>query len=165
MKTALDWQRWHDEQTDLWNTVPGGAELIALLGKCPSFHDGEIVQLTLNRRANSGIEIHIFPDITSSKKDGVQKQNTIPNMVVTLTLGPILHLQLDGFSAQNVIGNLALARGKARLDQENSYSGKVEATDYELEFEPCFGVDGWIHTRSLSISFKIGKPSDYLPPT
>jgi len=88
--------------------IPGGPELLAWFGRPPSFHDAEIVNLQLNRRAPSTVAIH-----TWTMTDRVDQRGYFildRHAVVTFTLEDIVDLQLDGFSHQNVIGHLHLRR-------------------------------------------------------
>ena len=80
--------------------------------------------------------------------------------VVTFTLEDIKDLQLDGFSHQNAIGSLTLKRGPIRPDRSSSVPS-ASPDDWEIELEPCFGLDGRIRCARVSVSFVPGKPSDF----
>lgn len=77
--------------------------------------------------------------------------------VVTFSLDGIMDLQLDGFSSQNVIGGLQLQRATER-GRANHYSHPQSPEDIEIELEPCYGLDGVIRAKRVSISFRPGLP-------
>ena len=137
--------------------IPGGPELLAFFGEVPSFHDAEIVGLELNRRTTSYLRIHGWVVDRSNPKQWI----AVKNAVVTFALEGISDLELDGFSHQNVIGSLMIT--KAIIDLERKpYISQIEAQkqDFEIALEPCFGMDGRIRCKSISIQFEPGIPSD-----
>jgi len=80
--------------------------------------------------------------------------------LVTFTLNGIMDLQLCGFSRQNVIGGLVLRRAPDRPDRRNYLTLEPHPADIEIELEPCFGLDGLVRARSVSIAFEPGKPNN-----
>ena len=52
----------HDmnEAETTYASIPGGLDLVAWFGRVPSFHDAEIVSLSLHRRAPSMLSIHAW---------------------------------------------------------------------------------------------------------
>jgi Immunity protein 50 len=87
-----------------YKTIPGGPELLNWFGQIPTFHDGEIVSLHLNRRTTSFLKIHGW--VGDGTTDAKGYFNLLQRAVVTFELDTIVYLQLDGFSRQNVIGDL-----------------------------------------------------------
>jgi len=69
-----------------------------------------------------------------------------------------MDLQLDGFSVQNVIGGLILRRAPDRPERRGYVALEPLPQDIEIELEPCYGLDGLIRARSVSITFEPGKP-------
>jgi hypothetical protein len=67
-----------------------------------------------------------------------------------------MDLQLDGFSIQNVIGGLVLRRAPDRPERRGCLA--LDPLPHEIELEPCYGLDGLIRARSVSITFEPGKP-------
>jgi hypothetical protein len=139
--------------------LPGGPELLAWFGTVPSFHDAEIVSLTLTRRSPSFLTIHGWT------MDGSQTQNgyfVLQNKaVVIFEIQDIVYLNLEGFSRQNVIGGLIIAQ-RAPDPLAKSYYSTLDsnADDYEIVLEPCYGMDGLIRCKKISVSFKVGDPID-----
>lgn len=106
----------HDQA--IYHEVPGGPELIRHFGRIPSFHDGEVLDLHLNRNRPSTLRVHGWV-----MTDGVGRDGTLVlerHAVVTFTLHSIMDLQLDGFSIQNVIGGLILRRAPDRPERRAS---------------------------------------------
>jgi hypothetical protein len=80
--------------------------------------------------------------------------------IVTFTLSGIMDLRLDGFSIQNVIGGLVLRRAPERPERRGYLALDPLPQDIEIELEPCYGLDGFIRARSVSVTLKPGKPND-----
>ena len=140
--------------------IPGGAELLAWFGRVPTFHDAEIVNLNLFRRAPSTLSPHTWN--MSQQVDARGYFVLEKHAVVTFAIEDIIDLQLDGFSHQNVIGGLKLRR--TQLDPQRRhlvYGDAFSSEDWEIEIEPCFGVNGRIRCHKISISYVVGKPSDF----
>jgi hypothetical protein len=145
-----------NEKATIYAEIPGGPELLAWFGRVPGFHDAEIVQLELNRRRPSKLAIHFWNMLSDTDERGYFILDR--HAVVTFTLVDIIDIQLDGFNHQNVLGSLHLLRGPERPDRETLYTSSL--TDYEIVLEPCFGTDGRIRCRSLTIALAPGKPDD-----
>jgi hypothetical protein len=64
--------------------------------------------------------------------------------VVRFTLDGVTEVQLSGFNHQNVLMEVLLSR--------------TDAGAYRLELSPCFGIDGWIEAREVTISLTAGRP-------
>jgi hypothetical protein len=147
-----------DDAESAYASIPGGPELLAWFGRVPSFHDAEIVRLDLNRRAASTLSIHAWN--TTDRVDERGYFVLDRHAVVTFALEDVLDLQLGGFSHQNVIGYLHLRRAPDRPDRR-PYMWDPAPDDWEVELEPCYGMDGHIRCRRISISFIPGMPSDF----
>lgn len=145
----------YDPHTSIYQEVPGGPELVRWFGEIPSFHDAEIVSLELSRRGISKLRVHGFLmlDKVDERGFGVHEKHA----VVTFALEDIMDLQLDGFSPQNVIFGLQLQRATDR-GRANYYPHPQSPQDIEIELEPCFGLDGVIRAKRVSISFEPGLP-------
>jgi hypothetical protein len=147
-----------NEVETIYASIPGGPDLVAWFGQVPSFHDAEIVSLSLHRRAQSMLSIHAWN--TTKEVDDRDYFVLDRHAVVTFTLEDIMDLQLGGFSHQNVIGGLRLRRAPERPDRRGSYWLDPLPSDFEIELEPCFGLDGIIRCRTVSVAFVPGKPDD-----
>ena len=144
----------HNEETEIYDEVAGGADLVRWFGQVPSFHDAEILSLHLRRRGQSILRLHGWIMTGEVGQDGYLVSER--HAIVTFTLSEILDLQLDGFSCQNVIFGLVLRRAPDRPGREVI---NPLPQDIEIELMPCFGVSGLIRARAVSIDFEPGKPN------
>ncbi len=147
-----------DGEPSIYESIPGGAELLQWFGCVPTFHDAEILALTLNRRGESLLRIHgwLTPFDPASR---VFPEDT-KHAVVTFTLEGIMDLQLECFSHQNVIGGLVLRRAPDRPDRRSFNSLERGPEDIEIELEHCFGLCGRLRMRSVSLAFRPGGPTE-----
>ncbi len=122
-------------------TIPGAKALIDRFGQWPSFHDAEVVALTLNREGESTMTVHVFR--MTSQTDSHGKYICNLHTLVTFSFGEILAMDLGDFNHQNVIFGLGIAK-----------------TDdgFELTLHPCYGLTGTIRTATLAIRFIEGTP-------
>lgn len=144
----------HREGTVTYDEIAGGAELVRWFGQEPTFHDAEILSLHLRRKGQSSLCLHGWINTGEVGQDGYYVLDR--HAIVTFTLTEVVDLKLDGFSRQNVIGGLVLRRAPDRADRYGYFSPLPQ--DIEVELEPCYGLDGFIRARSVSIEFKPGKP-------
>ena len=142
----------------IYSCVQGGADLIDWFGHVPSFHDAEIVELSLHRRAPSTLRIHTW--ITRPEVDQRGSYIQDKHVVVAFRLEGIMDLQLDGFSHQNVISKLILRRAPDRPERQPHYWLDPSPDDLEIELEPCVGLDGRIRCRKVRIDLTPGMPED-----
>lgn len=147
-----------------FGAVPGGAEMVAWFGYVPSFHDAEIVSLHLNRNGESALTLHARDTTIKTDEQG----QTIVNkdVVVTFTLEDIAALELQDFSAQNVISGLEFRK----ITPEGPSFGmqwlntpKPLPDFYEIILEPCYGLYGKIQAGRVRIALTPGKPNVALP--
>jgi hypothetical protein len=123
--------------------VEGAKEIVEWFGYWPSFHDGEVVSIELNRAGSSSIKVHAF-EMTNDLNDSGHYACT-KHAVVNFILEGIDALSLEGFNHQNVISALVLRK----------------ADDiYELVLGGCYGVEGRIKAANVRIAFEPGIPPD-----
>jgi hypothetical protein len=146
-----------NQETSIYDTVSGGADLLRWFGQVPSFHDAEILSLDLRRKGQSVLRLHGWINTGQVGQGGYFILDR--HAIVTFTLSEVMDLQLDGFSIQNVIGGLVLRRAPHRPERRGYLALDPLPQDIELELEPCYGLSGLIRARSVSITFEPGKPS------
>lgn len=142
---------YHSADGIAWVDISGGKDLVAYFGHDPIFHDGEIVGLVLNRRAESSISIHIW---------GMGDLAATRHAVVTLVFTDVADLELECFSHQNVINGLIVRRAPERGARRPYYGREPQTEDIEIELRPCFGLCGFIRAASVTVSFEPGRPKD-----
>jgi len=146
------------QEASIYEQAPGGVELLRWFGREPSFHDAEILSLHLSREGPSVLRLHGWINTGGVGGDGFYLLDR--HAIVTFTLEGVMDLQLDGFSTQNVIGRLILRRAPDRPERRPYLSLEPLPQDIEIELEPCYGLDGLIRARSVSISYEPGRPGD-----
>lgn len=105
--------------------IVGAQELVSRLGRWPSFHDAEIIQVQLVRDGTSTLTVRLM---------GPHNAGTI----VTFIFEQILDLTLDGedVNRQNVIAALSVE--------------KVNRAT-KLTFSPCYGLAGHITAECVRV--------------
>ena len=126
-------------------------------GQVPSFHNAEVISLDLHREGKSALCLHawIMTDKVNEDRSIVLDRHA----VVTFALDGIMDLQLNCFSVQNVIGGLILRRALDRPERRDYLASNPSPQDFEIELEPCYGLNGQIRARSVSITFQPGRPA------
>jgi hypothetical protein len=122
--------------------VPGAAELFAWFGYWPSFHDGEVLSLHLDRAGPSRLRVHTWE--RTNELDSHRYYVLRKHVIVAFILEGISELELDGFSRQNVLAELTLTQ---------------EPDGYQLKMWPCYGMSGEIRATSIRIELEPGVPS------
>jgi hypothetical protein len=140
----------------IYDAVPGGTDLVSWFGRVPTFHDAEILSLVLRRKDRSFLRVHGWINTGAVGRDGYYVLDR--HAIVTFVLTDVVDLKLDGFSHQNVVGGLVLRRAPDCAARRAYFTPLPQ--DIEIELEPCYGLDGFIRARSVSIEFKPGKPND-----
>jgi hypothetical protein len=153
MKT-IDFQKLES----IYRQISGGVDLLEWFGNVPSFHDAEIVSLVLNRRSPSSLTVHGWIIDGTTTEEGTFKLQK--KAVVVFKISDIVYLKLDGFSRQNVLGGLNIVQCPPNPEEAPYYCMASNENDYEIILEPCFGLDGIIRCKSVSISFVPGDPTD-----
>lgn len=144
------------ESLAVYQSIPGGQDLLDWFGGPPSFHDAEILSLLLDRSGPSMLKLHgwIMTDRVDDKGYFVLDRHA----VVTFRLEKIADLRLEGFTAQNVIHGLRLRRiplpSAARELASPHRGGEV----VELTLDDCYGPSGSIWARTVSVRVEPGKP-------
>ena len=127
----------------LLRQIPGGDDLLAWFSRAPSFHDAEVLSVTLEReRERCRIAIHAFQ--MTSALDDRGYFITDKHVVVQFELERVSALTFSDFNHQNVIDGLTLTRNA---------NG-----EYSLELEPCYGFWGSITAAELRIVLVPGIP-------
>ncbi|WP_245289943.1 hypothetical protein [Neorhizobium galegae] len=122
-----------NETTALLGIIPGGTDLLARLGGAASFHDAEIVSLTLDRSRASTLVLKV--------PVGTQQ------VFARLILKQWIDVNLSGFSHQNVINRLTIRRTEERRIEPWEVGVGMQPGEFELALEPCFGAYGMIRAN------------------
>jgi hypothetical protein len=124
--------------------IAGAQELHDWFGYWPDFHDGEIINLHLNRTNPSILRIHTWEMTNEADKAGyyVLAKHLVVEFTIDITRDDDC-LELYGFSRQNVISQLTIRKSD---------------TGYKLEIGQCYGLAGTIKVNNVSIRLTPGKP-------
>jgi hypothetical protein len=128
---------------EVTSEVPGASDLIAWFGDWPSFHDAEVLDVALCRSGKSTIRVHTFE--MTKEVDSRGFFICTKHVDVSFILEGITDLHFDGFNHQNVIWGLSL---------------KQSGSEFELTLEGCYGIEGSISAKHVSIELHPGPPLD-----
>ena len=117
--------------------VAGARELEAWFGYWPTFHDAEVLSLTLERKGLSRLSVHTWHMTNQVGERG--HYVLTKHILVSFILDNVTDCDLSGFNHQNVLSSLRLER---------------EAKGYKLSLDPCFGLNGSITTERLHIEME-----------
>jgi hypothetical protein len=122
--------------------IPSLQKLMDWFGHWPSFHDSEVVSITLSRGNVSSLVVHAFA--TTGKTSSTGHYVTEKHVLVHFLLGEVTDTAVLGFNHQNVLSDLS-----------------IEKTDmgYKLTLGGCYGAEGWIVTTGLKLEIEPGMPA------
>ena len=138
-------------QESIYQSISGGPELLAWFGQVPSFHDAEIVSLEIISRGTTTLKVKTWNLTDRVGTDGYYVSEK--HAIVTFVMEELVHLQLEGFQPQNVIDGLDLSKTKAHPDHSSFYNEKDSPMDFDLMIQPCYGMDGIIRCKRISVNF------------
>ncbi len=125
------------ETQRLLATIPGGKELLEWFGGVASFGDSEVVRIHLDRESKSRLELAV--DGRSSK------------VRVTFVLSDWVDMSVEGFSHQNVIGDLILEEASERKVAPWERGVGMLSGDHLITLAPIFGANGTIRATVSKI--------------
>jgi len=122
--------------------LDGAADVISWFGYMPSFHDAEVLEISLHRNRDSRIALYYWN--TTNQLDEAGEFVRDKHAVVTFKLTGITDLSLEGFSHQKVIFGVEVEELDGRL---------------KLELQPSYGVVGAVTAERISLELLPGKPA------
>jgi hypothetical protein len=122
---------------DFNEAVPGVPELIAWFGYWPSFHDAEVLELSLLSTGSSTLRLRTWELTNEVNEEGYFR--CVKHVIVSFILEKVTAIHLDGFKPQSIISELLF---------------KQTAEGYELTLEGCYGVEGTITAELVRIEFR-----------
>ena len=122
--------------------IEGSKELFHWFGYWPSFHDAEVISLSLHRSGASSLVLHTWE--VSKEIDEKGYYVLAKHAVVEFLMKRVVDLDLSGFNQQNVIFGLEIH--------------KLE-TGNRLTLADCYGIAGKIDATDISIRLTPGKPA------
>ena len=128
--------------------IPGKADVLAWFGYWPSFHDAEVLSITLDRAYPSRIAVHTWnrtPELDARGYYVLDKHAIVTFVLEDFLLDRegITNTQIDGFNHQNVLSSLTVRK---------------TLEGYDLILNGIFGVSASISVRCLRVELSPGKP-------
>jgi hypothetical protein len=144
-------------ETEVYKKIIGHEKLIEIFGHWPSFHDAEIITISLNRSGEDKgagpaalIKIHVFqmsPEKRNDEKEFVCHCHT----VVTFRFANIKNLELWDFNNQNVIFSMNIS-GKQDAERKTHV--------FNVHFASSYGAGCSFECNSIEIvDLEKGMPS------
>jgi hypothetical protein len=121
--------------------IPGAADVIAWFGYWPTFHDGEVLSVTLDRRNPSRVVVHAFE--STPEVDSRGHYVSAKHAIVTFILSEVTNTRIEQFNHQNVLNGLFVKRTPA---------------GYQLVLEGIHGLDGTIDAARMRVELTPGIP-------
>ena len=135
------------ETIEILKDIPGGREFLDWFGGQPIFGDAEVISLCLDRLGPSWLRIAMCK---------LPEGDNRLTIAVTMTLQNQIDLSIEGFSHQNVIGDLTIRKLPADQPTHISLLGVgISPPAHEIKLEPCAGSFGVIHATISSIAFEV----------
>ena len=135
-------------KNEIYKKIIGFEKLIEMFGYWPSFHDAEIINISLDRSGKDEWEgpiiyakIHVFqigPEKTKNGKNFIFHYHTI----VTFRFATVVNLNLEGLNSQNAIDGLKI---------EEKYNKQRKINIFGITFEPGFGAQCTFDCDSIEI--------------
>lgn len=147
MDQEIDWGKWEADQRAALLAITGGEQVLDHFGFTPSFHDAEILRIDLQRGRASLITVHMW------------KADPSEPSIVDVTIGEVLDLMLEGFSIQNVIGEMSFRRpAPARFERLHQYfpSGRPDQ-EVEIGMTGIYGIEGFIRGLDVTVSARAAR--------
>jgi hypothetical protein len=121
--------------------IPGANEVIAWFGYWPTFHDAEVLSISLDRVKGCEVSMHAFEmtaEVDWGGKYVLAKHATVVFRMEGFPLDEsgISNTRIDFFNHQNVLSGVTV-------------NGRPWG--YELVWEGCFGVEGSIVCKGMSV--------------
>ena len=133
-----------------FSLITGHEEVLAVFGRWPSFHDGEIHRLLLDSTRTDGkgsrypsIEVAIRGWNLTEHVSAEGFYRTEADSVVTLLFERVYDVELDGLNHQNVLAELSLSE----VSNPDSQGKKHLA----VEFVHCYGLSGGFKAATAKV--------------
>jgi hypothetical protein len=137
------------ETLEILEKLPGGRELLVWFGGIPNFGDGELLSLSLDRSAVSVLRV-------LATRRGAN--GDLERAVISFHLSDMIDVAIEGFSHQNVIGDLKLRHARDKETHPSLLGIGVVAPKLEIELEPCAGAFGTIRANIVNICVEAVSP-------
>ena len=124
-------------------SIPGADSVTEWFGRWPTFHDAEVLELTLRRKGRSWLRLRSFR--MTQEVDAAGYFVLDRHAAITFWFDNVLDVELADFSAQNVIFGLTC---------------EPKEKGFRVTMAPCFGIAGYIEAEHVSVSLEPGDPRE-----
>jgi Immunity protein 50 len=132
-----------------YQVIDGHEQVIAVFGQWPSFHDGEVHRIVLDRMTrtfsgsfNSTLELHVRCWTTNPILTGDFQLQLEHDSVVRFLFEDLFDLEIEGFGQQNVLSSLNFST----VEDPNSLQQYLH-----VELEHCYVFSGEFNARRSRI--------------
>ena len=122
--------------------IENSESVTSLFGYWPSFHDAEVLQISISRSSEHdggpslSADVHVFEMTQQVDSDGYYVNHK--HSVVTLLFQGLDELSLDGFNHQNALSDLSIA--------ETEPGGMLR-----VNFDSAYGLDSEFTCRTMKV--------------
>ncbi|KQW86464.1 hypothetical protein [Brevundimonas sp. Root1279] len=136
---------------NLFAALPGSDAIVGWFGFTPSFHDADLVELTLTK-GDAIMRIAAFRMTDQVNEAGYFVLDR--HAIVSLHMTKVTGVELNG-DAHSILAGLVIRRLEASVpkDRFGTCPGP-EAGDYEIAFETSYGLWGALYARGLALSLE-----------
>jgi hypothetical protein len=117
--------------------LDGQDSVIDWFGYWPTFHDSEIVGISLQRASESRVDVLTWLTRNQVDSEGIYIREKYA--VVSFVLSSITDLSLGGFSGQNVISGLSI---------------EAHSSGIRLVLHPSFGISGYVEADQIRVEVR-----------
>ena len=134
--------------------IPGTEDIVSWFDYWPSFHDAEVISITLDRSNESRIVIHTWESTAWTTREVdpngyfLRKKEAIITFLFDgfpLDSQGITNVHVEWFNHQNVLSGLSVIR---------------KPDGYEIELNGIYGVSATILTSRMRVELRPGAPLD-----
>jgi hypothetical protein len=148
------------------NDIAGAAMLLEHFGYWPSFHDAEVLHVSLDRHKDAPptltLRVHAFDSTgeLDARGYGVLQKHCVATMRFT----DVADVELAGFNVQNVLGGLTIAPVTVSPDEKRAayMTGSLDRFRREVVLDGLYGLHGSFvchNAEVVSVEALIGAPA------
>jgi hypothetical protein len=121
--------------------IHGSEKLIQIFGEWPSFHDSEVLSLTLERYGPT-VRASIYLFATTGQIDGKGYYVLKNETVATIRFEGVVEFSANGFNHQNVLFDLHI---------QDVTQDQLENINFDVTFEDSYGLEATFLCRTITI--------------
>jgi hypothetical protein len=135
-----------EETVSTLKRIPGGPAMLAWFHGEPVFGDSEVVEIRLDRGGECSLTLWVTISVAGRLSGPPMK-----DALITMVLRDAIDLQIEGFSHQNVIGDLRIRNAPPKEPHPLHLGVGLIAPEHEITLEPVSGAFGTIRCTIAEI--------------